>query len=114
MSTTESSAFAPKIFEQSEKLRIAAATLAQPPRYATIRAALLSFLATILVGAGLGILTYADLNTYHQQTGQLLIYIMASLGTITGIAALGRSIANTRRLDAISALIMSDLAQRDK
>ncbi len=107
MNPAESALFTPKIFEESEKRRLAAAILAEPPRFRTAKAASLSIFGVMLAGVGLGILGYADLNSYHPEVSRLWVYVMAAVGAVTGSAALVRAVMNTRRLDAIATLIVS-------
>jgi hypothetical protein len=108
MSPVESAAIAPKILEISEKRRRARELLAQRPRFRTPEAALFFVLAIIGAGAGIGLLAFADLGTYRPEVGRLWIYIASSIGGVTGCFALARAVFNTRRLDAISTLMLSD------
>ena len=111
MSQAETDAFGPKILEQSEIRRRALETLSEPPRFKTVTSAAAHFLAAMLIGVGLGVMTYSDLNTYHPEVGKVFIYIMASVGALTGSAALLRAILNTRRLDAVATLLLSSYQQ---
>jgi len=114
MTASEADALASRFFEASESRRRAAEILVGSPRFRTGKAALFTLLATLLLGVVVGVLTYADLNTYHPEVGRMFLYVMASLGAITGTGALGRSIVNTRRLDAAIVLIQSDGGRNSK
>jgi hypothetical protein len=103
---TEGYASALRIFEQSEDRRTVAAGLGKRPHLLTAKAAVIWFLAVISVGAGLGTLAYADLNTYHPAFSLLWLYIIASAGAVTGCTALVRSILTARKVDAITTLLI--------